>query len=296
MFPSIGGISLENLAKFTVQETIVKCLSKAGADSETIDGEVVKDDEGVVARRKKKIIYKNTPAGDLYRKFNKLTEQNQSQLTILHNDFEELYTNTKDVISSSGLSVKDLMRVNPSGQILLFQFAPNITNKMIEKILLYDIEQLANYNEMQRNIDKKKMVLIIDEAPSILQDQDHVSEMSQQFRSKNITLAFGIQEKAGVEKDNKHGLLNTIINNCSTFFISRLRDKETIEAISAIHGTRKHLMPTDQTVVDADGNISHSGAGSLRVDEEFIWHPNDIRKLLKGQVMFSTLAQQLVNN
>jgi hypothetical protein len=275
LFPNLGGVSLENLAKYTVRLSIVKQLSLFGSD-----GEYDEDDKSsganvdsmgqTVIRKKKKIHYKDNAAGELYRKFNDLNEQNRGQLTILHNDFEELYVNTKNVISSDGIAIKDFMRINATNQILLFQFYSNITNKAIEKILLYDFQQLANYNEMQRRIDDKITVFIIDEASEVFQDQGQVSGMVQQFRSKRIALGFGIQEKAGLEKADKRGLLNTIINNCTTFFISRLRDEETIRAVAAIHGTTKHLMHTDQTISDEKGNISHSGAGSLRVDETFI--------------------------
>jgi transcription initiation factor TFIID subunit TAF12 len=55
-------------------------------------------------------------------------------------------------------------------------------------------------------------------------------------------------------------------------------------------------MPTIQTITDAQGRLQHSGAGSLRVDEEFVWHPNTIRSLMAGEVMFSTLAKVVKNN
>jgi hypothetical protein len=270
LVPELGGVSLENLAKFTVRSVIIKQLSADGAEEENDSVSAKIDAEGTPARREKKIQYKNNPIGELYRKFNDLNEQNKEQLIILHNDFEELYLNTKNVISSDGVAIKDFMRINRTNQILLFQLYTNITNKAIAKILLYDFQQLANYNEIQRRIDNKITVFIVDEASEVFQNQSQISGMVQQFRSKRIALGFGIQEKAGVEKEDKRGLLNTIINNCTTFFISRLRDEETIRAIAAIHGTRKHLMHTDQTISDARGNIFHSGAGSLRVDETFI--------------------------
>jgi hypothetical protein len=91
-------------------------------------------------------------------------------------------------------------------------------------------------------------------------------------------------------------LLESLINNTTTFFISRLRDQPTLEAVAGIYGTRKHIMPTIQTVTDEKGNLQHSGAGSLRVDEEFVWHPNTIRGLMAGEVMFSTLANVVKNN
>jgi type IV secretory pathway TraG/TraD family ATPase VirD4 len=94
--------------------------------------------------------------------------------------------------------------------------------------------------------------------------------MAQQFRSKQICLGFGFQDKAGLESGGKIGLMSSLINNCSTFFISRIRDEQTRDAIVNIYGTKKDMMPTEQTTIDADGRVIHSGAGSLRVEESYV--------------------------
>ena len=118
--------------------------------------------------------------------------------------------------------------------------------------------------------------------------------MTQQYRSKELCLGFGIQEKAGVETGlTKSGLLATLINNTTNFFIHRIREQETVEAICSVVGTKKHLMETEQTFADTIKDKQTSGQGTMRIDEEFIWHPNTIKRLGVGEIMFTTISKKL---
>jgi hypothetical protein len=135
------------------------------------------DNEENTKKSRTHIHYKNNQAGELYRKFINLMSVNKHQINILHNDFDELYINTKSVIDPNGVSIKRFMKSTYTGQCLLFQFTTNITNRSIEKILLYDFTCLADFNEEQRAIDHKKTLLIIDEAASVFQDQEQATNM-----------------------------------------------------------------------------------------------------------------------
>jgi type IV secretory pathway TraG/TraD family ATPase VirD4 len=129
---------------------------------------------------------------------------------------------------------------------------------------------MQHFNETEREFDKKKTLLVIDEAAAIFRNRDQPTEMAQQFRSKQIALCFGFQEKSGLEKGDKIGLLDTLINNSTTYFISRLKDESTLKAVAAIHGTKKHVMPTMQTTYGPDGTRIQGEAESLRIDETMV--------------------------
>jgi hypothetical protein len=207
------GVSLENLATFTRFETLNAYLEKAGSYKK-VEQRVDDFDETTEKKKKEKsrVQYREGPNGDLFHKFNDLMAVDSKQLNIMHNDFEELYINTKDVIGDTGISIKDFMTLG-NQDIILFQLASTITNQSLEKLLLYDFMCLSDYNEQQRSLDHKKTVLIIDEAGSIFQDQAQTTDIMQQFRSKQIGLGIGFQERAGVERGGKEGLLESLINN-----------------------------------------------------------------------------------
>jgi type IV secretory pathway TraG/TraD family ATPase VirD4 len=129
---------------------------------------------------------------------------------------------------------------------------------------------LQNFNEEERAVDHKKTVLAIDESPSLFKSAEHPSEMFRKFRSKEICIAVGLQEKASIEKDGKAGLLDTLVNNATTYFISRLSDEATIKTISSIYGTEKNVESTIRSVIGENQETTSSGDSSLRVGEKFI--------------------------
>ncbi len=215
------------------------------------------------------------------------------QLTFIKSTFDELEANLGQTIKSNGIGISDIFQAN-SSKIVLFQLASNITNDYVSKILMSDITIMSSWNEQQRNIDGKQSLFIIDEASQVIQTKREVEVMAEQFRSKKICLAFGFQEKSGIETGNKKGLFATILNNCSTMFIGRIRDQETVKDVADAYGTIAHQNLTEQTETDSAGRVIQSGMGSVRSDQEFRFHPNDIKFLPVGTVMFATFGKKII--
>lgn len=220
---------------------------------------------------------------------------NKEQAKNVYNQLLELYSNLGKVVTNdNSFTIEDILKVNDKPQMVLFQMRKCDTNDLLAKIIMYDIDCYKDFNEVERNKDHKKTLVIVDEASSVFQSKEQIMMMTQQYRSKELCLGFGIQEKAGVETGlTKSGLLATLINNTTNFFIHRIREKETVEAICSVVGTKKHLMETEQTFADTIKDKQTSGQGTMRIDEEFIWHPNTIKRLGVGEIMFTTISKKL---
>jgi type IV secretory pathway TraG/TraD family ATPase VirD4 len=109
-------------------------------------------------------------------------------------------------------------------------------------------------------------------------------------RGKGVHAIFGTQGLADLNKvDND--FKNQVINCVNTILCHRLNDQDSAEGIAAWIGTRDAFTVTAQIDArqGADGQL-----GSVRVNKEYIVHPEEIKQHLKtGEAFYVSKVKQI---
>lgn len=148
-------------------------------------------------------------------------------------------------------------------------------------------------NDLKATIDRedhlyKRVFMVFDEFSVFAGEQ--VLNLVNMGRGKGVHAIFGTQGLADLNKvDND--FKNQVINCVNTILCHRLNDQDSAEGIAAWIGTRDAFTVTAQidSRQGADGQL-----GSVRVNKEYIVHPEEIKQHLKtGEAFYVSKVRQI---
>lgn len=103
-------------------------------------------------------------------------------------------------------------------------------------------------------------------------------------RSANVTCILATQSLADLDSVSNH-FREQIIENCNNYLILRQNSSVNAEYWSNVIGTRETLKATYQ-IKGSSGEVTSTELGSLRKTREYIYHPDDIKRLATGEAIF----------
>jgi len=117
---------------------------------------------------------------------------------------------------------------------------------------------------------------------------DQVLNLVNMGRGKGIHAIFGTQGLADLEKVDV-SFKNQVLNCVNTLICDQLNDQDSAEAVANWVGTKDVFTVTAQlNMKESDG-----GLGSVRVNKEYIVHPDSIKQELKtGEVFYVTKVEE----
>lgn len=150
-------------------------------------------------------------------------------------------------------------------------------SKVLGKLVINDLKAVIN-----RQASKKRIFMVFDEFSVFAGEQ--VLNLVNMGREKGVHAIFGTQGLADLEKVDKT-FKDQVLNCANSLICHRLNDQESAEGVANWVGTK------DAFTVTAQLNLTQSegGLGSVRVNKEFIIHPDAIKQSLQtGEAFYVT--------
>ena len=174
------------------------------------------------------------------------------------------------------LSLLDYYKQNKVLFVSLDVLAFPVVAKSFGRIFLNDVRSLTNHIQSKISPeDRKKGSLYIDEFVSFVSSE--FVDLLNKARSTEIKVTLATQSVSDMKLKDRD-LLPQIMDSVTNKIILRLSEPESLEYCARLVGTTKTKKHTDQTRSSLLGSIS-TGTGSMREVEQFLVHPNMIRKL-----------------
>jgi conjugal transfer pilus assembly protein TraD len=149
-------------------------------------------------------------------------------------------------------------------------------SKVLGKLVINDLKTVIdrNYN--------KRIFCVFDEFSVFAGEQ--VLNLVNMGRGKGVHAIFGTQGLSDLGKIDDT-FKNQVMNCVNTLICHRLNDHESAESVSGWVGTKDAFTVTAQL----DTQQSDSGLGSVRLNKEFIIHPDQIKQwLFAGEAFYVT--------
>ncbi|OGT50848.1 MAG: hypothetical protein A3F17_09275 [Gammaproteobacteria bacterium RIFCSPHIGHO2_12_FULL_41_15] len=143
------------------------------------------------------------------------------------------------------------------------------------KLIINDLKALAA--AQLENQQKQKLFVIFDEFSVFAGEQ--IIHLINQGRSAGIHAILSTQSLSDIAQKGGDALVGQIVSNCNNFIIQRQNFPQDAEQLANIIGTLDTLQITSQVVIQKGS----TGAGSVRKTKEFIVHPDEIKRLKKGE-------------
>ncbi len=146
------------------------------------------------------------------------------------------------------------------------------------KLIINDIKSLAAAQLESR--EPVKLYTIFDEFSVFAGDQ--IVNLINQGRSAGVHAVLSTQSLSDIERKGGEALLGQILNNCNNYLIQRQNNPKDAEILANVIGTHDGFQITSQVSTVAGG----TGLGSVHETKEFIVHPDEIKRLGRGQAIF----------
>ncbi len=150
--------------------------------------------------------------------------------------------------------------------------------ELMGKLVINDIKSLASLQ--LRKSQKQKLYTIFDEFSVFAGDQ--VINLINQGRGAGIHAVLSTQSLADIERKGGTALVGQVLNNCNNYLIQRQNNHSDAELLANLIGTRDSVQITSQI----DGYQGATGVGTIRQTKEYIAHPDDIKRLKRGEAVF----------
>lgn len=149
-------------------------------------------------------------------------------------------------------------------------------SKVLGKLVINDIKAVID----RHNNPSKKIFTIFDEFSVFAGEQ--VLNLVNMGRGKGVHAIFGTQGLADLDKVDVN-FKNQVLNCANTLICHRLNDKDSAETVANWIGTKDVFTLTAQL----NGKEADAQMGSVRVNKEFIVHPDQIKQGLGAGECFS---------
>jgi conjugal transfer pilus assembly protein TraD len=178
-----------------------------------------------------------------------------------------------------GDSVLELQQAVAENAVVFFSLQPlafpEYANQL-GKLIVTDLKGIAAQQFSSPN--RKKIYTIFDEFSVFVGDQ--VINLINQGRGAGIHAILATQSLSDIEKVGGKALVDQVLENCNVYMIQRQNSPENAETLATVIGTRDAIQFTAQ--ISAEGS---TGMGSARQTKEFIFHPDELKRLGKGEAI-----------
>ena len=147
-------------------------------------------------------------------------------------------------------------------------------SKVLGKLVINDLKAVID----RRGNNDKPVFAIFDEFSVFAGDQ--ALNLVNMGRGKGVHAVFGTQGLADLDRVDV-GFKSQVLNCTNTLICHRLNDQESAEAIASWVGTKDAFTVTAQI----NSQQAQAGIGSVRVNKEFVVHPDMIKQGLRRHFM-----------
>ncbi|HSW69998.1 MAG TPA: TraM recognition domain-containing protein [Gammaproteobacteria bacterium] len=149
-------------------------------------------------------------------------------------------------------------------------------SKVLGKLVINDLKAVIDGDY------KKRIFTVFDEFSVFAGEQ--VLNLVNMGRGKGVHAVFGTQGLADLDRVDV-AFKSQMLNCVNTLISHRLNDQESAETVASWVGTKENFTVTAQL----DRKNGESGMGSVRINKEFIVHPDAVKKELRiGEVFYVT--------
>ncbi|BDT05203.1 type IV secretory system conjugative DNA transfer family protein [Spiroplasma ixodetis] len=217
-------------------------------------------------------------------------DQNYDYLTTFKNDDIQGLENRLNVYNeqlnqSIGLK-NDFSSIVKNHKVILFSLNsldyPQLASN-IGKLLIQDLKEFASIKPGNQHIN-----IILDEFNVFASDS--IINLINKTRSFNYQCFLCFQTINDLKTDNKD-LTDTIFGNTANIIAHNVKDPNSAEYLAKVFGTKTSQKITKQY----DTKNKKSSKGSIREVEEYIVHPNDLKKLKVGQAYCKIILENSIH-
>jgi len=195
-------------------------------------------------------------------------------------------SNLGQIFREDGVDIYTALKENA---IILFILNPLLYPEMsplFGNLIVIDSKKaISNFYQNK----KERVFYILDEinvyaSPNLL-------DLVNKSRSANTTCILATQSLSDLDTISEQ-FKEQIIENCNNYITLRQNSGTNAEHWANIFGTRPSMQATYQ-IGGNEGTSGQTGLGSLRPTREFIYHPDDIKRLKTGEAVFLSRDKDL---
>lgn len=184
----------------------------------------------------------------------------------------------------------DLLEAIAGGAVVVFSLNASRypqTAKLIGNLVAQDLKTVCGTLEDEAG-RKRPAIVAIDEFSAL--EADHVAGLFERGRSAGVSLLLSTQEIADLRRVDE-GFEDQVLGNVEVLLALRQNVPDSAELVAQMAGTEERWEYTFQTDTRLDARRywgDESGLGSKRRTEEFVIHPNKIKRLAVGEGVLVT--------
>jgi len=183
------------------------------------------------------------------------------------------------IFDDNGIDITTALKENAT---ILFILNPLIypeTSALMGRLILIDSKKaISNLFH-----DTRRKFFIFDEinsyASSVLIDLVNKS------RSASVTCVLATQSLSDLDASVNESFKEQVIENCNNYILLRQNSAKNAESWANIIGTR-HTIDTTYQLSSKGGSVTPTGAGTIKFNKEYIYHPDEIKNLRVGEAFF----------
>jgi len=157
------------------------------------------------------------------------------------------------------------------------------TSRRIGRMITEDINTTSGIIQTQIKERERRYVSVIIDEFQAFGTENFINCLSR-GRSSGFMITIAHQSLADLEMIKKN-FSKQVIDNTYTKIVLPINDPETIQTIADMIGTQKELEETVEVIYSRG---SYGDRGTLKLVDEYIIHPNDIRRLRIGEAVYKS--------
>ena len=183
------------------------------------------------------------------------------------------------IFSDTGIDIATALQ---EGASILFILNPLLypeTSSLMGRLILIDSKKAIS----QMFNDRQRSFFIFDEISSYASSV--LIDLVNKSRSANVTCILATQSLSDLDSAVDENFKEQIIENCNNFLLLRQNSAKNAENWANIIGTETKAETTYQ-LGDESGRMLPTGAGTVKFNKEYIFHPDEIKNLKLGEAFF----------
>jgi len=185
------------------------------------------------------------------------------------------------IFHEDGIDIYTALKENA---IILFILNPLLYPEMsplIGKLIIIDSKKAISL--FYQNERKKRIFYLLDEIN--VYASTGMLDLVNKSRSANITCVLATQSLSDLAMAHSEAFKEQILENCNNYILLRQNCSANAEYWANMFGTKQTLSATYQ-IKGSDDSVESTELGSLRRTREFIYHPDEIKKLSMGNAIY----------
>lgn len=148
--------------------------------------------------------------------------------------------------------------------------------RLFGKLVVADIKTQVTGHRINR--PNQRVNLLFDEFNVFI--SPNVMDLVTKSRSAGFCIVLSMQGFSDIDRlPSGEALRRQIIQNCNTLIVHRVNDPKDADELASMFGTQETYLITFQI-----NDLGATDLGSMRPEQEFKIHPNDIKGLKRGEI------------